>query len=311
MADIFQPPGRAIAYFPKLTHVTGSIKAAILCQQVTFLTPREELADTWIAKHQSLWLEETGLTAKEFRGAVNDLCALKLIEKHYDRANHILEIQLNIANYNAAIQDLAAGGPLEIAPAKKAHAKKAHAKKAHAKKAHAKKAGGIGQKGTWHVPKGQVDNNVVDTEVKTEVTTEEKDMPPYSPTPADADVVSSSRTTATKFVTWWTEAIVPLGGRPFAIDDADEKFVAKANKALKAKPSKSFWDRVTLAFQHSQFLRGLVRPPPGKRRFKASLPWLLSLHHQKGIANYVLVVSGEFSDDAEPTTRPYVEWGEG
>jgi len=115
-------------------------------------------------------------------------------------------------------------------------------------------------------------------------------------------------TPAAKFVLWWNEQIVPLGGRPFALDDADDKFIAKANKAIQAKSSKGYWDRVRLGFQESQFLRGECQPPPGKRRFKASLPWLLSQHHTKGTANYVLVVSGEWKDDTESTARPYVEW---
>jgi hypothetical protein len=130
------------------------------------------------------------------------------------------------------------------------------------------------------------------------------------PSSAHTDEVISVDTPAAKFVNWWNHDIVPLGGRPFALDDADDKFVAKANKAIKAKSAKGYWNRVTDGFKGSRFLRGECIPTPGKKRFKATLPWLLSQHHTKSTANYVLVVSGEWSDDTDTGSRPYVEWGE-
>jgi hypothetical protein len=291
MTDILQPPGRAIAYFPELTKITGSIKAAILCQQVIFETPREDGADIWISMREHVWIEETRLTLKEFRGAVSDLEERKLVRKHYDRANHVLQLQLQIENYNAAIQELGCGAPLKIA-----HAKKAHAKTAPAKRAHAKKEGGTLQNGTWHVPKGHFDINVVEAKGTTK---EKEDTPPISPSPANADEITSSESPAGKFVAWWNREIVPLGGRSFSLGDADAKFITKANKALKSKSGATFWERVKQGFETSAWLRGEIHPRDGKRRFKATLPWLLSLHHAKGMANYVLVAAGEWTDDPE------------
>jgi hypothetical protein len=197
MTDVLQPPGRTISYFPELTKITGSIKAAILCQQITYYTPREDGAETWIQKSQAEWLDETGFTIKEFRGAVEELEERKLIRKRYDRVNHVLEIELQIENYNALIQGLACGKSLKVAPAKRAGAKRAGA--ARDKKAPAKRADGIRQKGTWHVPKGDFVNNVVKADVTTEGTTE-KDIPPSdanaSDTPKGVDDTPATSTPA-------------------------------------------------------------------------------------------------------------------
>jgi hypothetical protein len=83
MGDILEPPGHPIAYFSALTRVTGSVKAAILVQQVSYWTPRAHDKDGWIYKSQAEWMDETGFTLKEFRGACEELEARK-----YDRGNH-------------------------------------------------------------------------------------------------------------------------------------------------------------------------------------------------------------------------------
>lgn len=136
---------------------------------------------------------------------------------------------------------------------------------------------------------------------KKEKETEAKDTPPISPSPASADEVTNIDTNPAKFVNWWNRDIVPLGGRPFSLEDADAKFIAKANLAIKAKSSRGFWERVKQGFEASSFLRGEIMPSGGKKRFKATLPWLLSLHYQKKITNYTLVVQNEWADDPEET----------
>jgi hypothetical protein len=147
-------------------------------------------------------------------------------------------------------------------------------------------------------------DSLKNTAAITEITTKKKEptTSPASPkSDAESEVVESP---AEKFVNWWNRDIVPLGGRPFSLDDADDKFIAKANKALRDKSSKSFWTRVTEGFRASAFLRGEVKPTEGHRRFKATLPWLLSLHYTKKIVNYALVASGEWTDEAEPGDTP-------
>lgn len=142
----------------------------------------------------------------------------------------------------------------------------------------------------------ELEQDLVKAFNKTQVE-QEKDPPPISPSPTDDGEGIGSRSPVEKFVNWWSTEIVPLGGRPFSIEDADEKFIAKANKALKAKSSKRFWDRVKEGFERSRWLRGEIKPLDGKKRFRATLPWLLSGHHTKQMANYCLVAAGEWADE--------------
>jgi hypothetical protein len=324
MGDILQPPGHLIAYFPAVAKIVGSIKAAILVQQIGFCTKRGPTNDGWIYKDYDDWMLETGLSPKELRSSINTLESQEFIEKEYDRQHHVLRIRLNIEHYNKAIQDISEETPptkhvpkrhmpKEHVPKRNMqndlpeksinyenseHAPKEHMPKGHMPKgevASAKREDGIFQKGICAYKNARGES--------LEKETKEKETPP-APSTANAAEVISNESPAAKFVNWWNERIVPLGGRPFSLEDADDKFIAKANKALKAKGTKGFWDRVEHGFQASGFLRGKVKPPPGKRQFKATLPWLLSKHHTKDMANYALVAENEWADEPEPEYKP-------
>ncbi len=52
---------RAIAYYPRLVPVAGSVNAAVLLGQLTYWTPRAHDPDGWIYKTQAELAQETGL----------------------------------------------------------------------------------------------------------------------------------------------------------------------------------------------------------------------------------------------------------
>lgn len=159
MADIIiQPPGRPISYHPELTKLVGSVKAAVLLQQITYWTPRAHDADGWIYKSEKAWMEEISYTLKELRGAMQELLSRKLIKREYDRGRHELRVQLQVETYNSAIQRLCEQMPKQHMP--KQHMPKRHMLKG--KVAHAKMEPATCQKGTCP-------NNVVsrdDPEIK-------------------------------------------------------------------------------------------------------------------------------------------------
>src|SRR5262245_25129465 len=106
MPDILQVPGRPICYHPELTRIVGTVKAAILLQQITFWTPRAHDEEGWIYKGERVWMDELGFSLKELRGAMDELVTRKFIRREYDRRRHELRVQLHVEQYNAAIQGL-------------------------------------------------------------------------------------------------------------------------------------------------------------------------------------------------------------
>ena len=144
MPDLLQPPGRPISYHPELTKLVGSIKAAILLQQITYWTPRAHDADGWIYKSEKAWMEEIGYTLKELRGAMQELLTRKFIKREYDRTRHELRVQLQVETYNSAIQGLCEQRTKEHMP--KENVLKRHVLKGNV--AHTKREPAIYQKGT-------------------------------------------------------------------------------------------------------------------------------------------------------------------
>src|SRR3990167_6997907 len=87
LSDFLVDVGRPIAYYPKLTRVTGGVKATVfLCQ--LFYWRDKSSNDGWIYKTADEWQDETGLTYDEQRGARRALVSAKIIEERYQRLEH-------------------------------------------------------------------------------------------------------------------------------------------------------------------------------------------------------------------------------
>jgi hypothetical protein len=120
-------------------------------------------------------------------------------------------------------------------------------------------------------------------------------------TAALAEEIPSAPSPVDRFIAWFNTEVVPLtaNAQSFNPDDLTPKLKAKINAALKAKSGRVFWCRVRDKVALSPWLRGLIPPKQGKRRFRMTLDWLVSCHYQKRTENYALIVQGEWDGDPE------------
>ena len=72
---------RVLAYIPGLTALTGSVTASIVLSQLIYWQDKSRLRDGWFYKTEKELYEETGITPKQQRIALNRLLALGVIEK--------------------------------------------------------------------------------------------------------------------------------------------------------------------------------------------------------------------------------------
>jgi hypothetical protein len=95
--DFLGQLGRTIAFHPEMARMLGSIKAALLLQQLIYWTPKAADPDGWVYKTAEEWEEETSLSYKEQRLVRRILGAKRfgVIEERHDRLQHRLYFRVN------------------------------------------------------------------------------------------------------------------------------------------------------------------------------------------------------------------------
>ena len=100
LSDFLSEIGRPIAYYPKLAHIIGNVKAALFLCQLFYWKDKGMMGDGWIFKTSEEWKEETGLSYDEQRGARKTLSGLGLLEEKHDRLNHRMFYRVNVHTLN-------------------------------------------------------------------------------------------------------------------------------------------------------------------------------------------------------------------
>lgn len=237
--DILEPPGRMVAYFPSMAEITGSVKAAILLQQIKWNTSRDRRNDGWIQKSVTEWREETGLSEREFRESYSLLLKENLADRRYDRLNHQLYLRLNVDEYNKRIRELPQ--PLDFEPNDKTS---------------------FGERQNVISPNDKtsfrlnVVKNLETTEIETKKTLSSK------PSVSDAHV--------SELIDDWNK-IPGSEGLPKVTDRGSKNPTLrhKIRLRLQEHPDDEFWTRVLNNCWKSPFLRG------EKGDWKVSLHWLV------------------------------------
>jgi hypothetical protein len=88
VSELFENPGRPIAYYPKLRKVAGSTNAALLLCQLIYWTGKEASRDGWIYKTAEDLERETSLSRREQERARRMLLERGLTEERYARREH-------------------------------------------------------------------------------------------------------------------------------------------------------------------------------------------------------------------------------
>jgi hypothetical protein len=81
LTDFFSDIGRPVAYYPKLTNITGGVKETLFLCQLLYWEGKQQNHDGWIYKTQEDVLEETGLSRREQETARRNLKAKKFISE--------------------------------------------------------------------------------------------------------------------------------------------------------------------------------------------------------------------------------------
>ena len=101
LTSYIQNLGRAVAYYPNLRKITGSVTASILLCQLLYWSDKTR-DDGWIWKTTDELEEETGLSKSEQRTAKATLQELGFIEFEFKRLDHKTRYRINPSVLNKA-----------------------------------------------------------------------------------------------------------------------------------------------------------------------------------------------------------------
>ena len=102
LTDFLTELGSPVAYYPKLTKITGGVKETIFLCQLLYWQGKQGSKDGWIYKTQQEFTEETGLSRWEQETARKNLVRKGFLETKYSGIPRRLYFRLNIENINKA-----------------------------------------------------------------------------------------------------------------------------------------------------------------------------------------------------------------
>ncbi len=100
LSDFLSDIGRPVAYYPKLAHEVGGVKAAVFLCQLIYWHGKQADADGWMFKSVEEWEDETGLTYWEQRGVRRELKKAGLLQEKHRRVEHVVYYRLNLEMLN-------------------------------------------------------------------------------------------------------------------------------------------------------------------------------------------------------------------
>lgn len=102
LTDLFMDLGRPVAYYPKLTAITGGVKETIFLCQLLYWESKQHSKDRWIYKTQAELTEETGLSRYEQETARRNLKRRGFLEEKLAGIPATLHFRVNLDRVNDA-----------------------------------------------------------------------------------------------------------------------------------------------------------------------------------------------------------------
>jgi hypothetical protein len=102
LTDCLQELGRPVAYYPKLSHITGGVKETLFLCQLLYWEGKQANKEGWIYKTQQEMFEETGLTRYEQETARRNLKNKGFIEEKLQGIPAKLHYKINFKAINEA-----------------------------------------------------------------------------------------------------------------------------------------------------------------------------------------------------------------
>ncbi len=102
LTDYLQELGRPVAYYPKLSHITGGVKETLFLCQLLYWEGKQANKEGWIYKTQQEMFEETGLTRYEQETARRNLKNKGFIEEKLQGIPAKLHYKINFKAINEA-----------------------------------------------------------------------------------------------------------------------------------------------------------------------------------------------------------------
>ena len=113
ITDFFQDLGRPVAYYPKLTHITGGVKETVLLCQLLYWQGKQSNREGWIYKTRDEIHEETGLSRTEQERARKELKRRGFIEEQLKGIPAKVHFKINIDAINEAWEEYITNEPTE------------------------------------------------------------------------------------------------------------------------------------------------------------------------------------------------------
>lgn len=102
LTDFFMELGKPVAYYPKLTAITGGVKETLFLCQLLYWEGKQQSKERWIYKTREELTEETGLSRYEQETARKNLKKLGFLEEKLAGIPATLHYRINLEAVNNA-----------------------------------------------------------------------------------------------------------------------------------------------------------------------------------------------------------------